>query len=78
MVRETDHYRIYQTPFGWKLRKGGNPRATRVADNKEEIIRLAQELLGNQFDSIKIYNIDGSLNEERVFEAAPASCSVRA
>lgn len=78
MVRETDHYRIYQTPFGWKLRKGGNPRATRVADSKEDIIRLAQELLGSQFESIKIYNIDGSLNEERAFDAPSAGCSARA
>lgn len=73
MVRETDHYRIYQTPFGWKLRKGGNPRATRVADSKEEIIRLAFELLGDQFDSIKIYRGDGSLLEERSFDSASTS-----
>lgn len=69
MVRDTDHYRIYQTPFGWKLRKGGNPRATRVADSKEKIIQLAFELLGDQFDSIKVYSVDGALLEELSFDS---------
>ena len=61
-------YRIYQSPFSWKLRKEGNPRATRTAKTKEEIIRLAFELLGREYSGVGIYSLDGSLVEEASFE----------
>ncbi|WP_296258374.1 MULTISPECIES: DUF2188 domain-containing protein [unclassified Pseudomonas] len=62
-----DNYHITKTDKGWALTKQGAERASKTAETKAEIIKLASEFLDAKTASVKIHKEDGTIQEERTY-----------
>lgn len=63
-----DNYHITKDGEQWKLKKEGADRASKVADTKEEIIKLTREFMEDKTASVKIHKEDGKFQEERTYQ----------
>ncbi|MBY8022686.1 DUF2188 domain-containing protein [Vibrio fluvialis] len=63
-----DNYHITKDGEQWKLKKEGADRASKVADTKEEIIKLTREFMEHKTASVKIHKEDGKFQEERTYQ----------
>ena len=62
-----DTYHITKTDKGWALTKQGAQRASKSADTKAEITKLATDFLEGKTASLKIHKEDGTIQEERTY-----------
>ena len=62
-----DNYHITKSGDHWILKKRGAERASKTADTKSEIIKLAVEFLEGKTASPKIHKEDGTIQEERTY-----------
>ncbi|MGR1197695.1 DUF2188 domain-containing protein [Aeromonas hydrophila] len=54
----------------WALVKEGNERASKTADTKAEMVKLASAYVGDKGGSVKIRKLDGTFEEERTYPRA--------
>lgn len=62
-----DNHHITKSGDHWILKKQGAERASKTADTKAEIIKLAVEFLEGKTVSLKIHKEDGTIQEERTY-----------
>lgn len=63
-----DKYHITKKDTQWKLTKVGIDKAVRVADTKEEIIKIMQDYMEDKTGTVKIHKEDGKIQEERTYQ----------
>jgi hypothetical protein len=62
-----ENYHITTSTDGWELKKQGATRASKTAETKAEIVKLAAEFLAGKTASLKIHKEDGTIQEERTY-----------
>ena len=62
-----DTYDLIKTENGWILKEQGGDAEKHLGGTKEDAIGQASKLLRGKTASLKIHNVDGTIEEERTF-----------
>ncbi len=62
-----NNYDLKKTHGGWVLKQQDGDLEEKFAGTKEEAVRRASKLMQGQTGSLKIHNLDGTIEEERTF-----------
>jgi hypothetical protein len=68
-----DNYDLKNKEDGWYLTQQGGDTEKHLGGTKEDAIGQASKLLSGRTASLKIHNLDGTIDEERTFPRSAVS-----